>query len=821
MDIGAGITFGNGVGISKEPPPPSFVGLIGTTDAGKLNGGAYVAKDSLGNTYTYGYQWIPNTYYTTVIKFNIQGVVEWKKTYPYLLYPVAAGCDSSNNLYIYGQLNSGGIYGSIVKFNSSGVVQWQRQLGASWNGKGSFTVDSAGNSYFMPYLFGDSAIRIAKVDTSGNLSWQKELVGTTGSNWNSGAANPVVDSSGNVYVAGYGTVGSNSVMALVKLTSAGATVWAKSLGKTGTSYDYQPYSMAIDSSDNIYLTHDEGMAKFNSSGTLLSQKGGTTKGSLTIDPSNNLYSLWIASIGGLNKFVITQHNSSGVLQWSNYVGCNVAVGAGGDSGLKIVADSTSVYFGGGVGSSMFFAKLWNDGTNSGIYTLGGSPFSTYTTTIASTTLTPTTPVLTSGSLSMTNTASGYGFGSLGWVWTDSSVSTTTTRVYTATTPSAPTVGTATATSDTTATVTFTAPASDGYSTITTYTATSSPGGITGTLSQAGSGTITVSGLTQLTSYTFTVTATNTLGTSSPSASSNSITTSAPPLSYKALFGFGTTGTNTAITNLVSNTGVVASNTTGVGTARQYLSAAGYGTDKAIFGYGITVLYTTNVSMTNLVSNTGVVANDTAGVGTVRRALAAAGYGTDKALFGYGYNGSDQSVTNKVSNTGVVASDTTGVGTARSSLAAAGYGTDKAIFGYGQTSDGTSRSMTNLVSNTGIVATDTTGVGQARNELAAAKYGTDKAIFGYGSVFGGVQSITNLVSNTGVVASDTTGVGTARYALAAAGYGTDKAIFGYGRDGSPTNVSMTNLVSNTGVVATDTTGVGTARNALAAASYGGT
>ena len=70
MDIGAGITFGNGVGISKEPPPPSFVGLIGTTDAGKLNGGAYVAKDSLGNTYTYGYQWIPNTYYTTVIKFN-------------------------------------------------------------------------------------------------------------------------------------------------------------------------------------------------------------------------------------------------------------------------------------------------------------------------------------------------------------------------------------------------------------------------------------------------------------------------------------------------------------------------------------------------------------------------------------------------------------------------------------------------------------------------------------------------------------------------------------------------------------------------------
>ena len=50
------------------------------------------------------------------------------------------------------------------------------------------------------------------------------------------------------------------------------------------------------------------------------------------------------------------------------------------------------------------------------------------------------------------------------------------------------------------------------------------GGITGTLSQAGSGTINVTGLTSSTSYTFRVTATNTIGTSSPSNFSNSITT---------------------------------------------------------------------------------------------------------------------------------------------------------------------------------------------------------------------------------------------------------------------------------------------------------
>ena len=92
-------------------------------------------------------------------------------------------------------------------------------------------------------------------------------------------------------------------------------------------------------------------------------------------------------------------------------------------------------------------------------------------------------------------------------------------------PDAPTIGTATATGATTATVSFIAPTNNGGSAITSYTATSSPGGITGTLNQAGSGTITVSGLSSATSYTFTVTATNAIGTSAASSASNSITTS--------------------------------------------------------------------------------------------------------------------------------------------------------------------------------------------------------------------------------------------------------------------------------------------------------
>jgi hypothetical protein len=84
-------------------------------------------------------------------------------------------------------------------------------------------------------------------------------------------------------------------------------------------------------------------------------------------------------------------------------------------------------------------------------------------------------------------------------------------------------------------VVYTAPASNGGTAITSYTATSSPSGGTGTLSQAGSGTITVTGLTTNTSYTFTVTATNAVGTSAASAASNSVT---PVLAIGDAFGGG-------------------------------------------------------------------------------------------------------------------------------------------------------------------------------------------------------------------------------------------------------------------------------------------
>jgi len=76
--------------------------------------------------------------------------------------------------------------------------------------------------------------------------------------------------------------------------------------------------------------------------------------------------------------------------------------------------------------------------------------------------------------------------------------------------------------NTSASVFFAAPANTGAGAITGYTVTASPGGITA-FSVGATTSVVVSGLSNGTSYTFTVTATNAQSTSVPSAPSNAVT----------------------------------------------------------------------------------------------------------------------------------------------------------------------------------------------------------------------------------------------------------------------------------------------------------
>ncbi|MEI6753455.1 MAG: fibronectin type III domain-containing protein, partial [Paludibacter sp.] len=130
-------------------------------------------------------------------------------------------------------------------------------------------------------------------------------------------------------------------------------------------------------------------------------------------------------------------------------------------------------------------------------------------------------------------------------------------------PTAPTIDTATA-GDTQASVTFTAPSSDGGSSIIDYTVTSNPGNHTAT---GASSPLTVTGLTNGTAYTFTVTARNSIGSGSASSASNSVTpkgNSSISITGTTSFNYNGSAQGPSTSNVTGSTGAVTYSYVGTG-----------------------------------------------------------------------------------------------------------------------------------------------------------------------------------------------------------------------------------------------------------------
>ena len=275
--------------------------------------------------------------------FNSSGTLQWRRTLggSGSDYGYGIAVDSSGNSYVTGYTTGGG-YGNddiiTAKYDTNGNIQWQRILGGTGNdGADAIAVDSSGNAYVFAHTesagAGNYDMLVAKYNSSGSIQWQK-TVGTGPGilEWSQGIE---VDSSGNIYLAGYtigSGVGAGSYDFLItKLNSSGAFQWSRTLG--GSSLDYGR-AIAVDSSGNVYVTGETA-----STGT------------------------------GMYEGLIVKYDSSGTLQWQRifYGSQNEYLNGIG------VDNSGNVYVGGRTASSgegdqeFLIAKLPDDGTGTGTY----------------------------------------------------------------------------------------------------------------------------------------------------------------------------------------------------------------------------------------------------------------------------------------------------------------------------------------------------------------------------------------------------------------------------------------------------------------------
>jgi len=334
-----------------------------------------IAVDVSGNVYLNGYQdsdLYGGTYDFGVIKLDSDGNLLWQKKIGGIStdqgYAIAV--DGSGNVYLNGAQASD-VYGGsfdygVIKLDTNGNILWQKKIGGSGGDYGrAIAVDVSGNVYLNGYQasdsYGGNDYGVIKLDTNGNLLWQKKIGGI---NADIGYA-IAVDGSGNVYLNGQqasDSYGGNDY-GVIKLDTNGNILWQKKIG--GSSTD-SGRAIAVDGSGNVYLNgyqasdsyggNDYGVIKLDSDGNLLWQKkiGGSSNNygyAIAVDGSGNVYLNGYQSSDSYGSFDygVIKLDTNGNILWQKKIG-----GISTDNGYAIAVDvSGNVYLNGQQASDVY------------------------------------------------------------------------------------------------------------------------------------------------------------------------------------------------------------------------------------------------------------------------------------------------------------------------------------------------------------------------------------------------------------------------------------------------------------------------------------
>jgi hypothetical protein len=200
-------------------------------------------------------------------------------------------------------------------------------------------VDAAGNVYVTGWSRAGSSnsteeMATIKYNTNGTQMWVARYNGNTGDCHTFDHANAIiVDDAGNVYIAGEGHDGANSVhedYITLKYNSSGVLQWARRYNGTATAED-MAYSIGLDASGNVYVTgrscgsgmgYDIVTVKYNPAGVQqwairYNGPGNSYDAGkeLVVDKSGNVYVTGTSKSSTGLDYVTIKYNTAGQQQW--------------------------------------------------------------------------------------------------------------------------------------------------------------------------------------------------------------------------------------------------------------------------------------------------------------------------------------------------------------------------------------------------------------------------------------------------------------------------------------------------------------------------
>jgi hypothetical protein len=307
-----------------------------------------------------------------IVKLDTSGNIKWTSslggTSHEYAYSIQQTIDSGYIVAGYSPSIDGDVTGNhgaddfwIVKINSNGGITWQKSLGGSAGDFARSVQQTADKGYIVAgYTYsnngdvsgyhGNPDYWVVKLDSAGNKMWTKTLGGST----DEYALSVCKASGGGYIIAGYTGSNDGDVTGyhgnydcwLVKLSSSGTKVWAKTFGGSSTDvakYIQQTadggylmsgysYSNDIDVSGN-HGSYDAWVVKLDSSGAKVWQKslGGsaddearssfqTTDGGYIIAGHSNSTNGDVSHNHGDRDYWIVRLNASGDTIWTKSLG---------------------------------------------------------------------------------------------------------------------------------------------------------------------------------------------------------------------------------------------------------------------------------------------------------------------------------------------------------------------------------------------------------------------------------------------------------------------------------------------------------------------